>query len=193
MHHDTCGSRYNLFCLITINLHNHLNLFTMFFKQEEFKQLLERLSSASKEDLTKEFDELNDKLANYSQPVNKDFAKAIVDFLEKPILNSGFAQSAMAVAVYDKMSAYKKTVTINIAEIRALQTLLAASKPVDIFGMKVVNSLLLQMNHINLEVGKIEELSRQVGAFLAKKEQEEATGLTYAKDDAETAATLEKE
>jgi hypothetical protein len=165
----------------------------MFFKQEEFKQLLERLSSASKEDLTKEFDELNDKLANYSQPVNKDFAKAIVDFLEKPILNSGFAQSAMAVAVYDKMSAYKKTVTINIAEIRALQTLLAASKPVDIFGMKVVNSLLLQMNHINLEVGKIEELSRQVGAFLAKKEQEEATGLTYAKDDAETAATLEKE
>ena len=89
------------------------------------------------------------------------------------------------------MTAKAKAYQINIAEVRTLQTLLVQSKPTHIGEMIKVTDLMNALNDTNINVGRLEEQSKQIAFFLQKKEQEAATGLEHAPGDIAADAKLE--
>lgn len=163
----------------------------MLFKSEEFEAMIARFTAMSLEELNSEFDAVTDKLSNFTVKVDSKFAEQIIAFLQTPILNSGFAHAVGAVALYNNLTAKAKAYQINIAEVRTLQTLLVQSKPTHIGEMIKVTDLMNALNDTNINVGRLEEQSKQIAFFLQKKEQEAATGLEHAPGDIAADAKLE--
>lgn len=163
----------------------------MLFKSEEFEAMIARFTAMSLEELNSEFDKVTDNLSNFTVKIDKTFAEQIIAFLQTPILNSGFAHAVGAVSLYNNLTAKTKACQINIVEVRTLQTLLVQSKPTHIGEMIKVTDLMNALNDTNINVGKLEEQSRQLSFFIQKKEDEIKTGLGHADGDIENAAKLE--
>lgn len=158
----------------------------MVLTKQEIHDLREKLSNFDEKQLNDEFDKMMSAQQNFTVTLNavvngKTKQSFIKNFIDLPKLSGSYNMSGPVVALRDSV---ENAETLSLNEIKTLQKLIVEFKWTGLLEATIVANVLKSIEKDNIELAKMEEITRTIAEFIQRSEQEKITGLQHKEGDA---------
>lgn len=149
---------------------------------KEVNDLRTSLASMNLDELNKKFDEALDEQNNLTFEYDESVKTIMIDFINKVPFKIKYNFAIQLKKTYDKIKAGE---TLQVLDIRTLQSMIVNSEITSIVMADRLQDLLNAFKDINLKLSRLEESARHIGEFVQRAETEIAAGLKFKEGDAE--------